>query len=93
MDNESLFPPTPQILHTQTGVAYYGSLPEEYRLATIDDFLDNGKRKVGMPFLIQWASAANVFQICEVKMSLTSAILYPFLAADSVFVLKQYPLS
>ena len=75
-----------KILINQHGFEYYDKLPDGFRLAKLDDFLEKGKRKIGMKFLIQWSSNEDVYQICEVKMSLTSAILNPFFEYDQVFV-------
>ena len=36
------------------GWEYHDKLPVGFRLATLDDFTDNGKRKLGMQFLIKW---------------------------------------
>ena len=33
---------------------YYSELPKNYRLPTITDFLRQGRRKIGMAFLILW---------------------------------------
>ena len=52
----------------------------------IDDFITKGKRNIGLKFLIQWVDNAFFYQICEVSMNLTSAILKPHLESKRVFV-------
>lgn len=76
----------PQINVTPSGFEYYDKLPVGFRLATIDDFITDGKRKIGMMFLIQWLDDADVYQICFVSMNLDSKILSPFVEYDRVFV-------
>lgn len=69
------------------GWEYYDKLPENYRLAEIDDFVKNGKLKIGMEFLIQWAlSRDDYFQICYVSDRLTSKWLILFIEENRVFV-------
>ena len=74
------------IITTPSGFLGYDNLPEGYRLATIDDFIIKGKRNIGLKFLIQWVDNAFFYQICEVSMNLTSAILKPHLESKRVFV-------
>ena len=77
--------------YTYSGFAYYDKLPENFRKATLDDFTREGKRRLGMIFLIQWADNEDVFQICEVSINLTSDFLAPFIDDDRVYVEKEVP--
>lgn len=72
-----------------SGFRYYSELPENYRQATINDFTVNGKRKIGMIFLIRWWHNPNFFQICYVSHNLTSDILEPHLKDNRVYVEKE----
>ncbi len=75
-----------EIKYTKHGCPHYDKLPDNFRRATLADFTENGKRKIGMTFLIQWVDYEDVFQICEVSMNLTSEFLQPFIDEDRVFV-------
>ena len=86
MPDSTTFHLDPEILIGRSGYEYYDKLPVNYRLATLEDFRQDSKRKIGMRFIIQWATNEDVYQVCEVKMTLTSAILNPFLEHDQVFV-------
>jgi len=76
-------------ISSNAGFEMYDKLPDGYRLATLEDFLEKGKRKIGMKFLIQWVSNPNLYQICHVSMNLTAAILKPHLDNKRVFVKNQ----
>ena len=64
-------------------------LMSEINQDAIDDFIVDGKRKLGMMFLIQWVDNAFFYQICYVSINLTSAILNPHLESKRVFVCKN----
>ena len=68
------------------GWEYHDKLPARFRLATLDDFTDNGKRKLGMQFLIKWCIKEDYYQICTVSINLYSKNLIPFIAEGRVFV-------
>lgn len=65
---------------------YYDILPVGFRLATLADFTDNGKRKIGMQFLIKWCIREDYYQICTVGVNLYSKNLIPFIDDGRVFV-------
>ena len=71
---------------TNSGFEMYDKLPEGYRLANLDDFLEKGRRKIGMEFLIQWVSNPKLYQICHVSVNLTSTFINQFIANDRVFI-------
>jgi hypothetical protein len=69
----------------KNGFGYYDKLPDGYRLAIIDDFHFQGKKKIGLQFLIRWHSA-EYYQICKVSETLTSKFLIPFIESSRVYV-------
>ena len=80
---------TPEFKINRSGFEYYSELPENFRLASIDDFIVKGKRRIGLIFLIQWVENASFYQVCYVSMNLTRAFLDPFLADNRVFVCAE----
>jgi hypothetical protein len=71
----------------KNGWEYYEKIPENYRLATIDDFVTNNRLKIGMEFLIQWAlTREDYYQVCIVSERLRSRWLIPFIEENRVFV-------
>lgn len=69
-----------------SGFEMYDKLPDGYRLAKLEDFLEKGKRKYGMEFLIQWVSNPRLYQICTVTKNLTSAFLNEFIVDERVYI-------
>lgn len=69
----------------RNGWGYYDKLPDGYRVATIEDFIDGVKVKLGMDFLIKWIRG-DYYQICKVSETLTSKFLIPFIEDKRVFV-------
>lgn len=69
----------------QNGWAYHDKLPEGYRLATVTDFVLNGRLNLRMEFLIKWVSR-EYYQVCVVSANLKSAFLLPFIEDKRVFV-------
>ena len=67
------------------GWAYYDKLPDEFHQAKIEDFVINGRRRIGMIFLIKWVSKP-IYQECKVTDTLTSSFLKPFIDENRVFV-------
>lgn len=70
------------------GFPYFEKLPENFRVATIDDFHSKGLKKVGMQYLIKWVSK-EYYEANTVRESLTAAYLKPFIADNRVFVKDQ----
>jgi len=69
----------------ENGFLYYDKLPDGYRLATINDFHFQGKKKLGMAFLIKWETKENYYEVCKVSEKLTGNWLVPFIKAGRVF--------
>jgi hypothetical protein len=67
------------------GFEYYDQLPEEYRLADLDDFHINGRKKIGMEFLIKWVTR-EYYQVCVVSENLKGPVLQSFINDNRVFV-------
>ena len=78
-----------KIRRSASGFQYYSELPAGFRVATIDDFISNGFRKIDMMFLIQWVDNASFYQICFVSKNLTRAIFNPHLEDKRVFVCDE----
>ncbi|MCX6305498.1 MAG: hypothetical protein NT040_11070 [Bacteroidetes bacterium] len=78
-----------KIRRSASGFLYYSELPPGFRVATIEDFISNGYRKIDMKFLIQWVDDASFYQICFVSKNLTRAILNPHLKDKRVFVCDE----
>ncbi len=72
----------------QNGWEHYDKLPVEYRLATINDFHFNGRKKFGLEFLVKWADK-EYYQVCIVNENLKSAWLKQFIDENRVFIKKQ----
>ena len=89
MQEQTIFPLEPQVFCTQSGMMYFDKLPVGYRKAKLSDFQVQGKRPIGMRFLIQWTTNEDVYQICTVSNTLTSKILNPHLADERVFVKQE----
>jgi hypothetical protein len=78
-----------EIKSDKNGYPYFDQLPEEYRIATIDDFHKNGKLNIGMKFLIRWIDNENYYEVREVKENLTGKYLKPHIDDNRVFVEKK----
>ncbi len=70
----------------RNGFEYFDELPEGYRIATLDDFHSNGRRKLGKEYLIQWANNQKYYEIRHITEKLTGEWLIPFINANRVFV-------
>jgi hypothetical protein len=67
------------------GWKYYENLPTGFRLASLEDFHINGRKKVGMEYLIQRANQPH-FEIHYVREETKAVILIPFIDFEMVFV-------
>jgi hypothetical protein len=67
------------------GWEYYDTLPDGFRLATMDDFHTLGKKKVGMQYLIQRGDQQH-FEVHYIREFTRSIRLKPFLDHQMVFV-------
>ncbi len=70
----------------QFGKTYYDQLPDGYRIASIDDFHHNRRKKIGMRYLIKWIVKENYYQIMTVNEATTATYLLPFIHESRVFV-------
>ena len=77
----------PEPLKDEIGTFYEG-LPEEFKLATIDDFHEQGKKKIGMIFLVRWVEETR-YSVWEVDENLTGEKIIPFIREKRVFVLRD----
>ncbi|NQT76528.1 MAG: hypothetical protein HQ565_02360 [Bacteroidetes bacterium] len=67
---------------------FYDHLPEQFRLATIDDFHEQGKKKTGMIFLVRWVEETR-YSVWDVDENLTGEKIIPFIREKRVFVLRD----
>jgi hypothetical protein len=75
----------PEVKTDKYGWKFYESLPHGYRLAEMDDFHINGKKKTGMEYLIQRGDQ-SYFEIHHLGVGTRSAKLKPFLDNNMIFV-------
>ena len=68
------------------GFPYYDKLPVGFRLAKIDDFHENGRKRIGMQFLIQRVTQENFYEAYTVNENLTGAWIKQFIDDKRVFV-------
>lgn len=73
----------------QNGFEYFDKLPEGYRLATMADFHVNGRKKIGMEYLIQWARRSEYYEIRRITEKLTGEWLSPFIQCNRVFIKSE----
>ena len=69
----------------KSGIEYLEELPEGYREATLDDFHVNGKKKIGMEYIIkglEW----KVFFKKQLSERTTGSQLKPHIDDKRVFV-------
>jgi len=84
-DIEIFFMLAADIKTDKFGWLYYDHLPDGFRLATMADFHLNGRKNVGMEYLIQRGDQ-QYFEIHVVRESTRSINLKPFLDHQMVFV-------
>jgi hypothetical protein len=77
---------SPEIKIDKYGWSYFDSLPEGYRLATLDDFHVKGKRKVGMEYLNRWIDDPNYYEIRSVKNDENAARLRDAIQLNLIFI-------
>ena len=65
---------------------YYDKLPDGFRVAKIDDFHENGRKKIGMEFLIKRIIQDNFYEAYTVNENLTGTWLKQFIDDKRVFV-------
>ena len=70
------------------GWEYFDKVPDNFTLATMDDFHINGDKRIGTLFLIKWADK-EYYQVCIVSERLTGSFLLPFIQANRVFIKNQ----
>ena len=75
----------PQI--NENGSRYYSSLPENARKGNINDFVDYGKKKVGMEYLV-YSDIQNVYFVQTVREGTTGQKLKDYIDAGMLYVLK-----
>lgn len=68
------------------GWKFYDELPEGWRRATLDDFHTDGRKKIGMEFIIQWITRNDYYQLCTVSHQLKGSALKPFIEDGRVFI-------
>lgn len=67
------------------GFNYYDKLPDGYRPAKIDDFHFNGRKKLGMEFLIQGVNKEKYFVYYLMERH-TGSWLNVFISINRVFI-------
>ncbi len=67
---------------------FYNRLPAQFRPATIDDFHNQGMKKIGMIFLVRWVDEQR-YSVWKVTESLTAEKILPFIKQKRVFILDQ----
>lgn len=67
---------------------FYDHLPDEFRKATIDDFHVQGKKRIGLVYIVEWNDEIR-FSFQRVTPFLRASNLLPFIESGKVFVLKS----
>jgi len=67
------------------GFEHYDKLPDGYRIASLEDFHFQGRKKIGMSYLIRW-SDQEYYEPRTVTDDLTGAWLKPFIDEQRVFI-------
>jgi len=71
----------------ETDTKFLETLPEGFVQATMDDFHNKGKKKIGMFYLLK-GGASGLYYPRTVNESLTGEKLLPFIKGGQVFVKK-----
>jgi hypothetical protein len=66
---------------------FYDHLPDEFKIATLDDFHLHGKKNLGMVFLVLWNDEVR-YSYHQVNHALKAQQILPFINEKKVFVLK-----
>jgi len=75
----------PKVKTDNNGWKYYEKLPDNYCIASMEDFHVKGKKKVGMEYLIQRANQDH-FEIHYITEETQSIDLKPFFDWDMIFI-------
>ena len=79
-----------ELLIDEYGFKYFEKLPQFARMATIDDFHSDGKKHIGMRFII-FSHIYTRFSIYKVTERLTARFLNPLIKINAVFVFTDMP--
>jgi hypothetical protein len=69
----------------RNGFECYDKLPDGYRLATINDFHDNGRKNIGMEFLILRVTK-EIYDVYHLSDHHTGSWLNEFIKDKRVFI-------
>ena len=67
------------------GYRFYPTLPENTRPGRIWDFMEGGKKKVGMDYLV-YSDIAKVYYVCTVREGTTGRKIKEFINAGILYV-------
>lgn len=67
------------------GFEYYPERPENCRLGTMNDFVSNGRKKVGMEYLV-YSEYKDQFQVYTVKEGTTGMKIKDFIDRGILYV-------
>lgn len=69
----------------RNGFEFYDKLPGGYRMAKLDDFHENGKKNIGMEFLILRVTK-EVYDVYHLADHHTGSWLNEFIKGNRVFI-------
>jgi len=72
------------------GWQFATALPANFRLATIEDFHKNGRKKIGMEYFIKRIIEEDYYEFYRVHEKLTAAYLMPFIENKGVFIAEDH---
>jgi hypothetical protein len=67
------------------GVEYYKEKPEKCRPGTINDFIKDGKKRVGMEYLV-YSELKDQYQVYQVREATTGAKIKAFIDMEVLYV-------